>query len=206
MNGVRLHCHALPVRISGGRLLRRLFAFGLAMVLSFCATSPAAAAPTDYQVKAVFLFNFAQFVEWPSNAFANENSDMVIGILGDDPFGAILDQTVKGEVVHGRKIAVRRLSAEDSVDGCQILFISRSESDRVESLLRSLRGTSILTVSEQDRFCEQGGIINFVRRDQNVRLEINRPVAESAGLKINARLLSLARLVETETPTARTQP
>jgi len=206
MNDAPAHRSALPARTSGVRFARRLCAFGLALVLGFCAASPAAAAPTDYQVKAVFLFNFAQFVEWPSNAFANESSDMVIGILGDDPFGAILDDAVKGEAVHGRKIVVKRFSAEDSFDGCQILFISRSESDRTEAVLRSLRGTSILTVSEQDKFCEQGGIINFVRRDQNVRLEINRAVAESAGLKINARLLSLARIVQTETPTARTQP
>ena len=182
------------INLRPGKFLR----LAAALFLSWTLSVPAAA-PTDYQVKAVFLFNFAQFVEWPSTAFANDTSPVVIGILGDDPFGVVLEATLKGEVARGRKIVVKHFTTEDDPRDCQILFISRSEAERVGALLESLKGTHVLTVSETEKFCERGGMINFIRQDQNVRLEINRRVTESAGLKINARLLSLARLVKTET-------
>jgi hypothetical protein len=172
---------------------------GVIALLALIWPGGAGAAPTDHHVKAVFMFNFAQFVEWPSRAFTNESSPLVIGIVGEDPFGPILDQAVKDEVARGRKIIIHRFSPDENPADCQVLFISRSEADRVGALLQSLKGLPILTVSEVDKFCEQGGMINFVRQDQNVRLEINRPATEAAGLKINARLLGLARLVKTET-------
>jgi hypothetical protein len=188
---------AWPARIGGAVL---------AAVLGLAWSCAAASTPTDYQVKAVFLFNFAQFVEWPSAAFTNETSPIIIGILGEDPFGSILDETVKGEAVRGRHIVVKRLALEDDPKACHILFISRSEKDRVNALLEGLKHAPVLTVGEVDTFCERGGMINFVRQDQNIRLEANRAGAEDAGLKISSRLLTLARLVKTEPSKARTQP
>src|SRR5690242_16233871 len=124
----------------------------LALLALLLAPRPtmAAPAPTDYQVKAVFLFNFAQFVEWPSRAFADKSSPIVIGIVGEDPFGAVLDQVVKGEAVRGRPIVVRRYAAGETPDDCQILFISHSEAARVDTLLQGVNTRPVLTVSEND--------------------------------------------------------
>src|SRR5581483_5614207 len=108
----------LPTALPRRNPWRRLFAL-LGLVAGFAFANAAAPAPTDYQVKAVFLFNFAQFVEWPTNAFANENSPVVIGILGEDPFGGVLDQTVKGERARGRLITTKRFAADEEPEGCQ---------------------------------------------------------------------------------------
>src|ERR1043166_7669965 len=101
------------INLRPGKFLR----LAAALFLSWTLSVPAAA-PTDYQVKAVFLFNFAQFVEWPSTAFANDTSPVVIGILGDDPFGVVLEATLKGEVARGRKIVVKHFTTEDDPREC----------------------------------------------------------------------------------------
>src|SRR5579862_9819974 len=106
---------------------------------------PARAAPTTAEVEAVFLFNFSQFVDWPAQAFPDPGSPIVIGVLGSDPFGATLDEVVRGEVVNGRPLVVRRFQRIEQLTDCQILFISRSERSHLESILTMLKGRSVLT-------------------------------------------------------------
>lgn len=153
---------------------------------------PAHAAPTAQQVEAVFLFYFSQFVDWPPRAFADEHSPIVIGVLGDDPFDGALDQAVAGEQVNGRPIVVRRLRTVEDATACHILYISPSDAEQLPQILGALKGRSVLTVSDLNRFTQTGGMIGFVLIDQHVRLRINAAAAQSAGLTLSSKLLRAA--------------
>src|SRR5437867_3518964 len=106
----------------------------------------------EYQLKAAFLYNFAKFTSWPAEAFSSPKAPLTIGVLGTDPFGAVLKNTVQGKTVNNRPILLRYLDRDESPKGCHILFISRSEAERIPAILASLAGQSSLTVSEVDRF------------------------------------------------------
>ena len=148
----------------------------------------------EYQVKAVFLFNFAQFVEWPTNAFPDAQTPLIIGILGEDPFGSYLDETVRGEKVNNRPLVVQRYRRMDEIKSCHILFISRSEADRLEEVLGGLKGRNILTVGDFEGFAQRGGMVRFVT-EKKVRLRINLEAAKAASLTISSKLLRPAEIV-----------
>jgi hypothetical protein len=150
---------------------------------------------SEYHVKAVFLFNFAQFVDWSPEAFPDPDTPLVIGVLGDDPFGGFLDQTVSDERLGGRPFQVRRYQSVDEIKTCHILFISRSEGDRPEGILASLKNRPVLTVSDADGFAERGGMIRFVTDRNRVRLQINREAAEAAHMTISSKLLRVAEII-----------
>jgi hypothetical protein len=152
----------------------------------------AADPPLEYQVKAAFLLNFAKFVEWPANAFAAPDAPITICILGDDPFGGVLDQIVEGESIDGRKIAVRRMKRPSASQACQILFVSKSE----KAFSTSELGPGVLTVGEGEGFLAHGGVIAFVIEDRRVRFDVGKSAAEKAGLKLSSKLLRVARSVE----------
>lgn len=157
-----------------------------------------AQAPSEYQVKAAFLLNFARFVDWPDGSAAGTHDSMSLCVVGDDPFRGILDETVKGKTVNGRDLVVERFKRGDDARDCQIVFISASESRRLNPILESLKGASVLTVGETDGFAQRGGIINFVLEDNRVHFEINVEAAERARLKISSKLLSLAKIIKGE--------
>jgi hypothetical protein len=148
--------------------------------------------PTEYQIKAAFLFNFAKFVEWPPAAFAEATSPMVIGVLGENPFRDDLERTIQGKTINNRPLVIKEFRSPAEATNCHVLFISTSEKQRLPEILKSLHGTSVLTVGETDRFIETGGMINFVAEGNKIRFQINEVAAESAGLKISSKLLSLA--------------
>jgi hypothetical protein len=150
---------------------------------------------SEYQVKAVFLFNFAQFVDWPVEAFADSGSPVAICVLGADPFGDFLDQTVRDERVGGRALQVRRYHSVDEINACHIVFISRSEGVPPADILAGLKRRPILTVSDMDGFAERGGIIAFVTDRQRIRLKINVLAAEAAHLTISSKLLRVAEII-----------
>ena len=149
----------------------------------------------EYQVKAAYLFNFAKFVEWPKKAFADENTPITIGILGDDPFGPALDSLAASQEIQGREIVVRRFSRIDGIENGQILFISRNREKLLSDILGRLEGKCVLTVSETRTFAFDGGMINFVIIDDKVRFEINVKAAERAKLNLSSKLLRVARTV-----------
>jgi hypothetical protein len=156
----------------------------------------AQAAPSrEYQIKAVFLFNFAQFVEWPSVAFAGSNSPLVIGILGGDPFGAYLDETVRDEKVNNRPLVIQRYHQIDEIRTCHVLFISRSEAGHLEQILVSLKDRSILIVGDGDDFVQRGGMIRLATTQNKIRVSINVDAAKAASLTISSKLLRAADLV-----------
>jgi hypothetical protein len=178
--------------------LQALLFLGLALLISWpvrISSSPALPA-AEYQVKAAFLYNFAKFVEWPSNKFAATDSPVVIGVFGRDPFGADLDKTILDETVGGRQLVIRRFERMPEIQACHILFVNPTEKNRLAQILHEAEKASVLTVSESDKFAESGGIINFTKSGNKIHLEINIDAARRAELKISAKLLSLARIVQ----------
>jgi hypothetical protein len=151
------------------------------------------AQPTEYEVKAAFLYNFTRFIEWPTDAFEGPQTPMVIGILGEDPFGPALDDIIAGKKVGGRDVVVRRLHRDQDRRGCHLLFISASEKKHLPEILLGLRGSTVVTVSEIDRFIYSGGTINLLVENSRVRFEVNLDAAARARAKISAKLLALAR-------------
>ena len=150
----------------------------------------------EYDVKAVFLFHFAQFVEWPDTAFPAAESPVVIGVLGPDPFGPILDKAVQGERIRDRPLEVRRFMKPQDVSGCHLLFICSGDKRRIDETLSRLRGKAVLTVSDHPSFAEAGGMVTMRTAKGRVRFSINVRSAEEAGLKISAKLLSVAQSSE----------
>jgi YfiR/HmsC-like len=149
----------------------------------------------EYHVKAVFLFNFAQFVDWPADAFASPKTPLVIGVLGEDPFEGFLNQTVADEHLGGRPFQVRRYESVDEIQTCHILFISRPVADRPEAILAALKTRPILTVSDAGGFAERGGMIRFVTEQSRIRLQVNLAAAEAAHLTLSSKLLRVAEIV-----------
>jgi len=150
---------------------------------------------SEYQVKAVFLYNFAQFVEWP--AIPDAQKPVIIGILGEDPLGAFLDETVRGEHLGLRPFEIVRYRQLAGIDTCNILFISRSENERVAQILATLGNRPILTVSDGDDFAKRGGMIQFVNDQNRIRLRINLEAAQAANVTISSKLLRVAEIVRT---------
>lgn len=147
----------------------------------------------EYQVKAVFLFNLAQFVEWPPRAFAEPRAPLVIGVLGEDPFGSYLDETVRGETVRNHPLVLQRYRRVSEIRVCHVLFISRSESDRLDQIFAALRGRNVLTVGDAEDFITRGGMIRLVTEKNKIRIRINVDAVRAAGLTISSKLLRLAQ-------------
>jgi hypothetical protein len=152
---------------------------------------------SEYQLKAVFLFNFTQFVDWPADTFSSADQPVVIGVLGDDPFGSYLDETVRGERVNNRSLLIRRYHSDKELGECQVLFISQSEAGRLDDILQRLNNRSVLTVSDSPGFGQRGGMVLFVMEDHHVRLRINADAAKAAHLTISSKLLRAADIVTT---------
>jgi hypothetical protein len=150
----------------------------------------------EYQVKAAFLYNFAKFVEWPSRAFHGPSEPIAICVLGQDPFGGALQETVKGKEAAGRQLLVRNISDVRGPGSCQILFVSSSERKHFSSILAGAKRGGLLTVGEAAGFATAGGIINFKLEDGRVRFEINVEAAQQNELRISSKLLSLAESVK----------
>jgi len=158
--------------------------------------APAQPAPAkEYQVKAVFLYNFAQFVEWPATAFPDAQTPLAIGVLGEDPFGAYLDETVRGEKANNRPLIVERYRRVEDIKICHILFISRSEADQMEKIFAALKERTILTVGDFEGFTKRGGMMRFVTEKNKTRLRINLEAAKAARLTISSKLLRPAEIV-----------
>src|SRR5437867_3437041 len=152
-------------------------------------------APTMHQVEAAFLFNFAKFVTWPDDAFQLSGSSLIIGVLGEDPFGAVLEETIRDKTVMGKKLAVKRFVRIQDAVNSHILFLSSSEESQLLPLLKVLEKATVLTVSDMEQFAERGGMVAFTVEDQKVRFNVNVEAVERAGLKMGSQLLKLARIV-----------
>jgi hypothetical protein len=188
------------IRYAGGgaRLLLSLRALLLRLplvALLLATMASASPPPSEYQVKAVFLFNFTQFVDWPAESFADGRAPFVIGVLGHDPFGSALDEAVRGESVNGRPLVVERYRSIAELKPCHILFIDRSASGETRKALSSKEHPGTLTVSDSDVDALPGVIIRFLNEGRKIRLRINVDEAREAGLVISSKLLRPAEVV-----------
>lgn len=158
-----------------------------------------ALAAEEYQLKAVFVYKFTKgFVTWPKAIFSDPHSPFLICILGEDPFGQIMDEALKGQVtVEKRDIIVNRLNNLSSLENCHILFISKSEHNQLTKIFDKVKHFPILTVSDIEEFTQQGGMVGFFTLQDKVKLAINPCTLVDSGLKVNANLLKLAKLVRT---------
>ena len=149
----------------------------------------------EYQVKAAFLFNFTQFVEWPVNALPETKTHLVIGILGGNPFGTYLEEIVSGEQANGHPLVVQEYKIAEEIKTCHILFINLTEKNKLEQAITSLKGRSILTVSDGNNFIKQGGMVRFITKNNKIQIQINPEAAKEADLIISSKLLRLAEIV-----------
>ena len=165
------------------------------LTLVVLAAARAYAAPSEYQIKAVFLFNFTQFVDWPAEAFPRQDAPFVIGVLGEDPFGSQLDDVVRGEHADGRALVIERYRNVGEIRYCNILFIGRTETAHLGEILAALKGRSILTVSDADPAGPRGVMIRLVNENNRIRLRIDVATAKAGNLTISSKLLRPAEIV-----------
>lgn len=153
------------------------------------------AKPTDYEVKAAYLYNFGRFVEWPAKVTAAKTGAFSICVLGEDPFGPALDATLAGEKIGNQKVVARRVSSPHESADCQILFISASEANRLNKIIDSLDKTAVLTVSDIPQFSQHRGMIQLVLEGSRIRFEVNLTATQRAGLTLSSELLKVATAV-----------
>jgi hypothetical protein len=174
----------------------------LTILLSLALTaSPAQSpSPTESQVKAAYLYNFGKFVRWQPDRVSAADP-LEICVLGKDPFDGVLDATIAGESIDGRKITARRIAQLPEAATCSILFVSTSEEKRLGPILSAAKRLDALTVSDLPHFVEQGGMIGFVTQDDRIRFEVNRRAAEQAHLSLSSELLKVAiKVIEKSAP------
>ena len=178
----------LPVKISKTIFIGLLWTL-LANSFSFGQNKAA----SEYQVKAVFLYNFTQFIEWPQSAFNSADDPFIIGIIGDDPFSSYLDEAIAGEKVGTHPLVIKRFNEVREISECHMLYINSDDLDWVRRVLSYVSHKNILTVSEVPDFNRYGGIIRFFTEDKRIRLQINVEKSKDAQLNISSKLLSVAK-------------
>jgi hypothetical protein len=165
-------------------------------LISSLALPAQTAVSREYQIKAVFIFNFTQFVDWPSTSFSSGDAPLVIGVLGENPFGSYLVEIVSGEKVNGHPVLIQHFDRAEEIKTCHILLVGWSDSKRSEQIISALKERSILTISDQPRFLIQGGMVKLFTKNSKVRFEINPEAAKAAGLVLSSKLLRLAEIFD----------
>jgi hypothetical protein len=159
--------------------------------------SPQGGQPSEYQLKAAFLFNFAKFIDWPEKSFAGPQSAFTICVIGQDPFGGALDEYL-AKTIGGRRVQLAHFpsaSAPPQPRSCQIAFVSGSEKTHFHDVIEGLHGSAALLVGDADGFAASGGTIEFMLEDNHIRFSINPEAAQRADLKLSSKLLALAKIV-----------
>jgi hypothetical protein len=172
--------------------IRTWLTIGLVLMVGAITPLRADAPSREYQLKAAFIYNFAQFIEWPDKAFAKANSPIVITVLGDNPFGNVLDQVTKGKQIRGREIVVHYVKDPAAIGQTHVLFIGAPHNQNPGQILGGLNG--VLTIADTDNFTGAGGMIRFFSEENKLRFEINTKATDKAGIKVSAKLLQLAKL------------
>ncbi len=152
---------------------------------------------SEYTIKAVFLEHFTRFIEWPeSTEIANTSQPFYVAVIGENPFGSILDQVYSEQKIKNRRVEILYFATLDEITHCHILFISRSNKEILSEILARTKDKPILTVSDTEGFAENGVLINFYLSGNRIKFEINEKAVHDSGLAMSYRLLSLARIVE----------
>lgn len=185
-HSARRHCRVPRTLLAPGLLLFQLLAPN-------CARAQFNSA--EYQLKAAFIFHFAQLVDWPADALGSENHPLILCTTGENTLRDVLENTVQGKQIGSRPLQVRRLQEKDNPSGCHLLFIAGKDKKRAAAILAGLITAPVLTVGESDDFVQLGGMIGFCLEGNKIRFDINLNNAQRANLKISARLLLLAKTV-----------
>jgi hypothetical protein len=165
------------------------------LVIPATSTSLGQGAPSrENQVKAAFIYNFAQFVEWPADAFLASGAPFVVGVLGDPGLASELERTLKGKTAGGREFAVRNFGRVADVQRCHILFVGAAERNNAAEALHKVGGQGTLTVGDFDGFTAASGIVRFMTEDNKLRFEVNVDAARDEKLNVSSKLLKLARI------------
>jgi YfiR/HmsC-like len=174
---------------------KRLMACVAALALI---ASPAGGAahlePSEYGLKSVFLYQFCRFMEWPDSAFSSPNDPLIIGVVGEDPFGPLLKEAVQGETYHGRPIRIEHYRSARDIKRCHILFVSRSDIDQMSEITSMIAGKSVVTVGETDGFLDRGGMIALTADRNRVRLRVNASTLRAAKVDVSSKLLRVAEI------------
>jgi hypothetical protein len=178
---------------SRGWVLGFMFALAL-LLIHFCPRSSADTVSAEYRLKAAFLFHFAEFVDWPEDAFKDSTS-LTYCTLGEDVFRGALDEGIDGKRLGNHLLRVQHLRQPQALQNCHILFVGGLDKKRQAAALASVKGEPVLTVGDSEQFVNEGGMIGFCLEENKVRFQINLKNAADAGLKISARLLILAKAV-----------
>lgn len=186
--------HTFQYRASRGAGLR-LFVLLAGLWCSGALSWSQSTAPKEHEVKAAFLINFAKFVEWPTNTFANSETPIRIGIMGEDALAEALTRMIQKQTAQGRRLEVRRGMTADESAQCQMIYFSKGSSPDWKFQLSELRGKPILTVGDLDDFAASGGVIGFNLVNKAVRFDINTSAAAMQQLQISSKLLAVARRV-----------
>jgi hypothetical protein len=182
----------MTLEFNTGSLQRLALLASMGILASIPAHRTSAARPTEYEVKAAYLFNFGRFVEWPLNAPSRQAGDFSICVLGHDPFGPALDTTISGQKIDGKTVVARRIPDLGEAATCRELFISASEGKQLKEIFSNLGKLSVLTVSDMPDFMQQGGMVQFVVADERVRFAVNLAATQPAGLNLSSELLKVA--------------
>ena len=172
-----------------------VFAAAMALAAGGSAQDLGSSDSSEYLIKAGYVYNFAKLVEWPGAA-APKGQPLVIGVLGNDAFAAVLDRVVSGKKIDDRPFVVKRLKTYREC-GCQILFVAASEAGRTDEIVQFQNSTSVLTVAETPDFAKRGGVIALTLQDSRIRFTVNVDAAAQASLTVSSRLLALATVIHT---------
>lgn len=172
--------------------IRVLFVLSLSLSLVWDNFSQKIELSREYQIKAVFLYNLSQFVEWPKNAFESDQAPVIIGILGDDPFGKYLEETVQSEKIMEHPFLIQKYRSVEEIKMCHILFLNIA---RPESTIASLKGRNILIVGDTKEFIKKGGMIRFATESNKIKIQINMKAVSDTNLIISSKLLRLAEII-----------
>ena len=164
-------------------------------VAAYLAVPARAQRPREYQVKAAYLYGFGRFVEWPAASPGAGDGAFVVCVLGEDPFGRLLDQEAQGAVMKNQPVSVRRIGRAEDGEACDTLFVSASEQPRLARILTVLDHRPILTVGDSPEFAQRGGMIGFSTEGSRVRFTVNLMAAQDAGLMLQSELLRVAATV-----------
>lgn len=179
------------------RVRGRVLGLVLGCAWALCPVAPRAQTTgfAEHEIKAVYLYNFANFVTWPATAFETPRSPIRYCVFGDTPVADSLADTLKGETINGRALSMLRPAVPGEVKGCHVLFIAASRRDRLAEVLRVLEGSSTLSVSDIEGFSRSGGMVTLRVENARIRPVINTSRLERADLVASSKLLRLVEVI-----------
>lgn len=174
--------------------LKQVVSAAAALAISASPLPGATGPPNEYALKSVFLYNFCHFIEWPKSAFSSPDEPLIIGIVGEDPFGSLLKEAIEGESYQGRPIQIEHYRSPREIKHCHLLFVGRGESGRLDAILAAVADKSVVTVGETEDFLDRGGMIALPAERNRVRLRVNPAALRAASLTVSSKLLRVADL------------